>query len=542
MNIVDLQDIRNRIPPVLLRLHAAAIGDSPFLMTEDITYSYDRANALVNAYAHGLRRLGLQAGDRLLIYMHSCVEFVLLTLAVNKLGAVWVPVNADYKGEWLAETINASKGSMLATDTSLLAKIRQVQEQLRYGRLLLRVRPEDGSQCELPAGSVTLAELADNPATEIDTGRLHYGDAAAVLWTSGTTGRPKGVIQSHNVWIRAAVNNNALFGTRAGDITYNCLPLYNSAAWVANLYRVLSVGLPCALDEQFSVSKFWDRIRFYDATQTMTLGAMHVFLWNEPRRNDDADNPLRSASMVPMPQKLVAPFCERFGMESIVQGFGQSEAMLVLSKMETRTRQLKPNALGRLAAEDMELKLLRDDGQEAAPGEAAEFAVRPLAPHVIFNGYFEDPEATKRAYRGEWYCTGDLGMKDAEGDFFFVDRKKDCIRYKGRNISSLQVESVATAHPAVKAAAAYGVRSDVLESEDEIKLDVILKPGESLRPEELARFINEHAPYFCVPRYVEFVEELPYTPTQKLEKYKLRARGVSPSTWDRLQSDFELQR
>lgn len=542
MNIVDLQDIRNRIPPVLLRLHAEAIGDSPFLLTDDLVYSYGRANALVNAYAHGLRRLGLRAGDRLLIYMHSCVEYVLLTLAVNRLGAVWVPVNTDYKGDWLAETIDASKGSMLATDTLLLPKVRQVQERVRYGRLLLRVRPEDGPQEALPQGTVTLDELADNPATEIDTARLHYGDAAAVLWTSGTTGKPKGVIQSHNVWIRAAVNNNELFGTRASDIAYNCLPLYNSAAWVANLYRALSVGLPCAMDEQFSVSKFWDRIRFYNATQTMTLGAMHMFLWNEPRRDDDADNPLRTACMVPLPQKLVAPFCERFGLEGVVQGFGQSEAMLVLSKLETPTRQLKPNALGGLAGEDMELKLLRDDGQEAAPGEVGEFVIRPLTPHVIFSGYFENPEATRDAFRGEWYCMGDLGMKDAEGNFFFVDRKKDCIRYKGRNISSLQVESVAAAHPAVQAAAAYGVRSDVLESEDEIKLDVIVKPGQQLRPEELARFINEHAPYFCVPRYIELVKELPYTPTQKLEKYKLRAKGLSADTWDRLKSDFELQR
>lgn len=125
---------------------------------------------------------------------------------------------------------------------------------------------------------------------------------------------------------------------------------------------------------------------------------------------------------------------------------------------------------------------------------------------------------------------------------FFVDRKKDYIRYKGRNISSLQVEGIAASHPAVKAAAVYGVPSDTLESEHEIKLDVILKPGQQLRPEELARFINERAPYFCVPRYIELVTELPYTPTQKLEKYKLRARGITASAWDRLESGFELQR
>ena len=449
--------------------------------------------------------------------------------------------NTDYRGDWLVETINASKGAVLATDANLLERLRPVEHELRYGRLLLRGPADSAGEGFARRGVMSFDELADHSDAEPETKHIGYGDPAAVLWTSGTTGRPKGVIQSHNVWIRAAVNNDRLYGTRAGDVTYNCLPLYNSAAWVANIYRALSTGIPCALDELFSVSKFWDRIRHYGATQTMTLGAMHMFLWNEPRRADDADNPLRVASMVPMPQKLIAPFCERFGMEAIVQGLGQSEVMPILSKSETPAAQYKPNALGKLF-EDMEVKLLRDDGVEAGPGEVGEFSIRPLAPHVIFSGYFDDPEATKKAYRGEWYCTGDLGMRDADGDYFFVDRKKDYIRYKGRNISSLQVEGIAASHPAVKAAAVYGVPSDTLDSEHEIKLDVILKAGEALRPEELARFINERAPYFCVPRYIEFVGELPYTPTQKLEKYKLREKGLSADTWDRLGSGFELQR
>lgn len=541
MSPIDLKDERNRIPCRLLRLHAETAGDSLFLQSDDLRYSYGRANELVNAYARSLRGLGLQAGERLLIYMHGCIEFVLLTLAANKIGAMWVPINTDYRGEWLVDTINASKGSLLAIDSALLPRIRQVEEQLRYGRLLLRIRPGESIGDDAGRGVVTLDELADNSTAEADMGRISYGDAAAVLWTSGTTGRPKGVIQSHNVWIRAAINNNELYGTGSGDVTYNCLPLYNSAAWVANIYRALSVGIPCAMDEQFSVKKFWERVRYYGATETMTLGSMHMFLWKEPPKADDADNPLRMATMVPMPHKMIAPFCERFGMEGIVQGYGQSEVMLLLSKVETPQRQLKPNALGRLP-DDMELRLLRDDGAEAAPGELGEFSVRPLARHVIFSGYFEDPKATRNAYRGEWYCTGDLGMKDAEGEYFFVDRKKDYIRYKGRNISSLQVESIVGAHPGVQAAAVYGVPSDTLESEHEIKLDVILKPGQQLQPEDLARFVNEHAPYFCVPRYIEFVEELPYTPTQKLEKYKLRAKGLSASAWDRLKSDFELQR
>jgi len=389
--------------------------------------------------------------------------------------------------------------------------------------------------------AATLADLATHPDVEPDMSYQHYGDTAAVLWTSGTTGKSKGVMQSHNVWIRAAENANRHFGTTDGDIAYNCLPLYNSAAWVANIYRALAAGIPCAIDDHFSVHAFWDRIRFYGATQTMTLGAMHMFLWNEPPRPDDADNPLRMANMVPMPERLLKPFCERFGIDGITQGFGQSEIMLMLSRKDTPEKQWKPNALGELS-QGVELRMLKDDGSEAAPGEVGEFCVKETLPHTIFNGYFDNPQATAAAFSGGWYHTGDLGIRDADGDYFFVDRKKDVIRYKGRNVSSLQVESVAMQHPAVQAAAVYGVPSAELDSEHEIKLDAVLKPGAQVNAEDLARFINANAPYFCVPRYIEFVNELPYTPTNKVQKYKLRERGVTPQSWDRVAAGFTLER
>jgi len=539
MSRIDLSDTGNRVLGRILRLHAEAAGDTPFLLAGSERLSYAQVNSLANRYASGLRALGVGTGDRVLIFMHSCVEFVVLALAVNKLGAVWVPVNTDYRGNWLADAINDSKGAALAVDAAHLPRLEEVRARVGFGRLLAhRCTPE---QARTAGAAATLAELAEHPDVEPDMSYQHYGDTAAVLWTSGTTGKSKGVMQSHNVWIRAAENANRHFGTTDGDIAYNCLPLYNSAAWVANIYRALAAGIPCAIDEHFSVHEFWNRIRFYEATQTMTLGAMHMFLWNEPARADDAGNPLRVANMVPMPERLLKPFCERFGIEGIMQGFGQSEVMLLLSRKDTPEKQWKANALGGLA-QGVELRMLKDDGSEAAPGEVGEFCVRETAPHSIFNGYFDNPEANAAAFTGDWYHTGDLGIRDADGDYFFVDRKKDVIRYKGRNVSSLQVEGVATQHPALQSVAVYGVPSQELDSEHEIKLDAVLKPGATLAAEELARFINANAPYFCVPRYIEFVTELPYTPTNKVQKYKLRERGVTPQAWDRVAAGFKLER
>jgi carnitine-CoA ligase len=133
------------------------------------------------------------------------------------------------------------------------------------------------------------------------------------LWTSGTTGRSKGVMQSHNVWFQAALEGDDMYDTRPGDVAYNVMPMYNSGAWATSLFRSLFCGITLAVDPAFSVSSFWDRVRFYGATQSFTIGAMHMFLWNAPPRPDDADNPLRELQAVPMPSTLEEPFARRFG-------------------------------------------------------------------------------------------------------------------------------------------------------------------------------------------------------------------------------------
>lgn len=186
--------------------------------------------------------------------------------------------------------------------------------------------------------------------------------------------------------------------------------------------------------------------------------------------------------------------------------------------------------------------MLDDEDRPVPVGSVGELCVRPTEPYAIFNGYFGDPEATLRAFRNLWYHTGDLVREDADGEAFFVDRKADYIRYKGRNLSSFAVEAAVTAHPAVAQAAAHGVPSAELESEAELKVVVVRAPGAELTEEELARFVNEHAPYFFVPRYVEFVDALPQTPTGRVQKFLLRERGVTEATWDARAAGFQVRR
>jgi len=538
MSWANLEDRSERVLGRILLRQAEQNPDQTYIMAGEDRYSYGRVNELANAYATGLSRLGIGRGDTVAVLMESCPEFIFTAFGANKLGGIWVPTNIDYKGEWLRHALEDSLARVLVADAALLPRIADLGSGLPFEKVIVR-GPSDGVDIGIPL--MDIREFSDLPSTEPDQSELSYGDTAAVLWTSGTTGRSKGVMQSHNSWIRASVGGAKNSCVQEDDTLYCCLPFYNSGAWVTAVYRALVAGIPMGLDAKFSATKFWDRCRHYQATMIFTLGAMHMFLWQAPESPDDADNPVRAASMVPIPDDLIEPMKKRFGIDTIDQGYGQSESLAMFARLADGSRTYKPGSLGD-PAPGIEIKLLDDEDIEVPVGEVGEFCIRPLEPHVIMNGYFQNPEATIEAFRNLWYHTGDLGRCDGEGSYFFVDRKADFIRYGGRNISSFAVEAAFNAHPAVKLCAAHGVTSAELEAEAELKVVVVLHPGKQASPEELARFVNDNAPYFFIPRYIEFMDELPQTPSARVQKYKLRERGVTPETWDRKASDFVIER
>ncbi len=485
-------------------------------------------------------------GDTVALFMDNDVQQVPLTFGVNRLGAVWVPTNADYRGEWLGQSLRDSRARVLCVDWALLPRVTELGPGLPFEHVVVRGRRADADADADAPGGVAVHDLEElTLAGAAPPGIVvRYGDTAAVLWTSGTTGRAKGVMQSHNAWLRAALTGAESSRTTAADVLYCCLPLFNSAAWIGVIYRALVAGAPFALDPRFSVREFWDRTRYFGATQAFTLGTMHLLLWQAPRRPDDPDNPVRAMGAIPMPDAIMGPFKERFGIDIIQQGYGQSEIMGLISRVDDGKTRWKENSAGS-PLPGIEVVLLDEDDRPVTAGEVGEFCVRPTEPHVLFNGYFGDPEATLEACRNLWYHTGDLGRHDGDGQFFFADRKRDLIRFMGRSISSFAVEAAVMAHPGVRQVAAFGVPCDDLSSEAEVMVAVVRADGpegSALTAEDLARSVNDRAPHFLVPRFIEFVDELPLTPTGKVQKFRLRDRGVSPRTWDRTTSDFELRR
>jgi len=191
---------------------------------------------------------------------------------------------------------------------------------------------------------------------------------------------------------------------------------------------------------------------------------------------------------------------------------------------------LRPGSSGKIVSEWFDLRIVDDDDIEVPVGGVGEVVIRPRAPHVMFDGYYRNPEATVEKYRNLWFHTGDLGRLDEDGYFYFVDRKDDYLRRRGENISSFEVEAAIVRHPDVIEAAVVGVDSQMLEQE--VKAVVVVRPGAALDAEQIARFCIDAVPYFAVPRYIELLDDLPRTPSGKVEKHKLRAQGTR-SSWDR---------
>lgn len=518
----------------ILAHQASDIPEVPFLVTDSESYSFAQTEAETNRLAGGLSAMGIERGDRVLLYLSNRPEMVLLALAVNKISAIWVPINTDYRGTWLADAIAGSRPALVITEAGLADRIAAIQDSVDARVVVM----------DDPAGTawIPYQRLQSHPPVNPDYRDQHYGDTCAILWTSGTTGKSKGVMQSYNNWIRAIVDGASLaYDSSPDDICYCALPLYNSAAWLTCIYRCLIEGIPCVIDAKFSVSQFWDRINQFRATQTFALGAMGAFLMAQPEQPGDAVNTLRKAYIVPMAPQHWKAFEARFNVALISSGLGMSECLMIMNHHDCPP-DTPSYALG-LPPADLDIALCDDLGQTVEAGTPGEICIRQREPYALFNGYFDNPEATAAAFRGDWFLTGDLARFDpATGVYFFADRKKDAVRFAGRNISSLEVESVVRRHPQVADVAAFGIPSAELADEDELKLSVVLKPGCELAPEALCDFINDHAPHFFVPRFLDFVDSLPYTPTQKVQKYQLREKGNSATTWDRRVAGYTVRR
>lgn len=531
MRNADLSDVPRRTITSILQQQADATGDALFILDQaGATFTYHQFNQHAHRYARALRDLGVGPGDRVCLFMDNSAEMVLCCFAANLLGAAWSGLNTDYRGQWLGATFQDLGAKVLIVADRLLPRVEELDETPFEHIVVLGA--QDGPAPPRAAMHDLASFAAAAPLGDAHAGS--FGDPSAIVWTSGTTGRSKGVVQPHNAWLAWAEYHNGVYrdGIREGERLYTCLPMYNVSAWINTVFPALITGTPACIDKKFSVNEFWNRLRHYDAQHATMVGTMHLYLWKQPERADDRDNPLRALSMQPIIPDLVEPFKHRFGIELVTSGVGQSEVQGHATWRDDQNH--TPGAGGFVNTSDqlVDVELHDDDDLPVALGEIGEICIRPRQPHVIFSGYLDAPDATIETARNYWHHTGDLGRMNERNELFFIDRKSDSTRHKGRNISSFEVEQIALGFPGITLAAVVGMRMPELEVEDELLLAVVPAEGAEIDPLALCQFIDSRAPHYFVPRFIHVTGALPMTPSQKVRKVAIREAGVPEGAWD----------
>jgi len=527
-----------RTPRVLGELiddRGKRLGDKIFLRFKDQTFTYDEIRRYSNRCAHAFKNLGIGKGDKVSIMLPNCPEFLHVWLGLAKIGAVEVPVNTSYKGEFLRHVVDQSDSRIFVIAHEFLDRLKLIENDLRK---LEKVVVLGGITKEESAGfnfsMISFEEFFESPEDPVGM-KVYPWDPMSIIYTSGTTGLSKGALGPHKFCIVVAEQMLELRQGGKDDIFFTFLPLYHFNAQALTTVTTLIAEAEMVLSDKFSASRFWDEIRKYKATQFNYLGAVIPILAKQPERPDDIDNPVRIAFGAGCPQAVMNEVEKRFGFKCL-EGFGMTEIGIPI---HVRVDDRRPGSCGKLL-DIYEIKLVDDEDNEVPIEEPGEILFRPREPFTMMLEYYNMPEKTLESFRNLWFHTGDLAKRDADGYFYFVDRKKDALRRRGENISSFEVERAINSHPSVLESAAVAVPSEV--GEDEVKICVVLKPGATLPPEELIRHCNDRMPYFAVPRYVEFMGSLPKTPTERVEKYKLKQAGITANTWDREKAGYKLER
>jgi acyl-CoA synthetase (AMP-forming)/AMP-acid ligase II len=470
----------------VLARQVASRPDAPFLRHERRTVTYGELDVLTGRVAGALAAEGVRPGDRVTLALGNGIEYVAAAFGVLRAGGILNPVNPGLGADELRYILGHAEPRVVVTDADsdpAMAKL--------------------GARTAL-ATSLVARDVAP-PAV-----RPSPDDYSTLLYTSGTTGRPKGVLFTHGRSGTSGEHFIDALGLRPDDVILSVTPLFHGNAW-GSVVTALYAGGTVAFPKTFSASAFWPLVHEVRATVLYTLGTVLAMLLTRERSDLEATNPLRiilGLGSAPIRDRII----ERFGVEDVSECFGSTDAGVVT--ITPRGEAPRPGSCGP-PVPGVRVKIVGDDGAARGPREVGEIAVHSPARMAA---YFRDPEATAQALRDDWFFSGDLGFTDEDGWLYFVDRKRDVIRRGGENVSSVLVEKTLREHPKVLDVAVIGVPEPVLGQE--IKAYVVAK--EPVSEDELREFASSRLAKFQVPRLWEFRDALPKTPTQRVEKYKLR--------------------
>lgn len=517
-------------PPATLReLLEQRVKKNPtgqLLLFDDRCLTYADFEREVNRIANAFLRLGVQRGDRIALLLPNCPEFLFAVFAAAEIGALFVPINTAFTGEEAQYVLDHSETSLLLTSQAFLPLVEQIREKCLHLKQVLLLEKDKEAGC-LSWDEFLFGSSAESPEIAVQAGEI-----ASITYTSGTTDRPKGVMLTQYAYAFAPRKRAEALGWNEKDRAIVTLPLFHVNALCHIAIAMISVGGSILLRERFSASHFWDEVREYNVTTSSLMRTIPNILLNLPEKPDDRKSPLRLVVAL-LPPDLHLRFEERFGV-AIIPSYSLTEDILsVLGPLDKSTRKLGSCGLP-IAPEVHRVRILNESGKQCPTGQLGE--ITKQSPTVM-KGYYKNPEATAEALKGGSLHTGDLGYLDEDGFLYFVDRKKDMVKRGDENISSEEVEQILNSHTLIAESAVIGVPDPIRQ--EEVKACIVLKPPatpESLPPQKIWEFCRKHLAPFKIPRYLEYCEELPKTPSSKIQKSLLReqAKASTGVVFDRV--------
>ncbi|HUO04258.1 MAG TPA: AMP-binding protein [Candidatus Binataceae bacterium] len=516
-----------RVQGAIERLIRSRAGQHPkevWLKFKDQQFTWEQVIANMNRAANGLLELGVRPGERVAIMMGNRPEFIWLHFGIGFIGAVSVPINTSQRGATLHHILADSDSTAVIFEEPLRSAVLAVKDSVPALRHTVVADGAAGNGVDWTMERL-LSHSDRDP--ELDVGQNAGG--GGMMYTSGTTGPPKGVVakaaDGHSL---AAVL--AATGVKPGETMYTALPLFHGNALMISGFGSMVLDAKFALGERFSASRFWDDCRKFDAVEFNSLGGMLSIILKQPPRPNDRDHRVRVVLSAACPPNAWKEFEDRFGVK-IVEFYGMVDSPGLLLNDTGKVGSMGKPVGG------VEFRVVDDNDNPVPADKTGELVFRhPLGQ---LSQYHKLPDATAEAYRGGWFHSGDLAAIDKDGFFYFRGRKKASIRRRGENISAWEIETVVNQHPAVLESAAYAVPSEL--GEDEVKIAVVLKDGGNLDPAEMIEFCRGRMAYYAVPRYIEIVNELPKTGTQRIQYAALKERGIG-NAWDREKAGITIAR
>jgi crotonobetaine/carnitine-CoA ligase len=495
----------------LLESRARPDPARPFLFFGDRTWSWAEFGAAAARVAAGLSARGIRKGDRMAILAANSQAHPLLLFALARLGAVLVPVNTDFGVAEAKYVMDHAGVSAVACSAGTLAVAREACRDLAPAPWFVLV---EGEAEDLPR----FDELAQGGRALPPAGAPD--DPCAIIYSSGTTGFPKGVMHSQRNYVLAAEVHVGRTHLQPGGRVLCTLPMFHINALFYSLGSAVAAGASLVIAPRFSASRFWRTVADFGITHTTIMASVSPILARRPREEFVPGHRLRVVNGSGFTEETLAIFKQDFGVPTIIEGYGMTEIPASLGNPFEGPHKLssmgKPCVHPDPAQPWIEVRIVDDEGRDVPDGTTGELIVRHPA---MMLGYYRDPAQTAASYRDGWFLTGDLVRREPDGYFYFVARKKDIIRRRGENIAGAELDRVIGQHPGVAEAAAVAVPAEL--GGDEIMAVVVAKPGASLTAQDIRRWCAERLAAHKVPRFVAFADSLPHTATHKIAKFLL---------------------